>query len=61
MPKDNKAPSITAVVPEPGMPSVSKGTNEPVQAALFAVSGAASPLMDPLPNFNLSFTEAILR
>ena len=31
-----RAPSRIAVVPDPGMPSVSSGTNEPVQAALFA-------------------------
>ena len=29
------------MVPEPGMPSVSSGTKEPVQAALLALSGAA--------------------
>ncbi len=44
------APSMMAVVPEPGMPSVSSGTNEPVQAALLAVSGAARPRMEPEPN-----------
>ena len=43
IPKPNKAPSITAVVPLPGIPSVSKGTKEPEQAALFAVSGADKP------------------
>ena len=45
-----RAPSKIAVVPEPGIPSVSNGTKEPVQAALLAVSGAASPLIEPLPN-----------
>ena len=45
-----KAPSRMAVVPDPGMPSVNNGTNDPVAAALFAASGAAKPLIDPLPN-----------
>ena len=49
-----KAPSITAVVPEPGMPSASIGTIEPVCAALSAVSGAARPRMSPLPKVPLS-------
>ena len=44
------APSKIAVVPEPGMPNVNSGTNDPVQAALLAVSGAARPLIDPFPN-----------
>ena len=50
-PKPNSAPSITAVVPLPGIPRVSMGTNEPEQAALFAVSGADNPFTLPLPNF----------
>lgn len=45
-PKTRNAPSITAVVPEPGIPSDSNGTKAPLVAALFAVSGAVSPLMD---------------
>ena len=44
------APNSTAVVPEPGIPRVSKGTKEPVLEALFAVSGADSPLIEPFPN-----------
>ena len=55
------APSRIAVVPEPGIPRVSRGTKEPVQAALFAVSGAASPLIDPLPNSSCSSPLAMLR
>ena len=43
MPKPNKAPNITAVVPLPGIPKVNNGTNDPEHAALFAVSGAAKP------------------
>ena len=44
-----RAPSMTAVVPEPGTPSVSRGTIAPPLAALFAVSGAATPSMTPVP------------
>ena len=55
------APSRIAVVPDPGMPSVSSGTKDPVQAALLAVSGAASPLTEPLPNSFCSSGEARLR
>src|SRR5882672_8450197 len=40
-------PSITAVVAEPGMPSVSIGTMAPAEAALFADSGPATPSMAP--------------
>jgi len=36
-PKDNKASDMTALVPEPGIPNVSKGTKEPVHAVLFAL------------------------
>ena len=56
-----KAPSKIAVVPDPGIPKVKRGTNDPVQAALFAVSGAASPFIDPLPNSFFSCSGAILR
>ena len=56
-----KAPNRIAVVPEPGIPSVSRGTKEPVQAALLAVSGAAKPLTEPLPNSFCSFSGARLR
>jgi len=49
-----KAPNKIAVVPEPGIPRVNKGTNDPVQAALLALSGAANPLTDTLPNNFLS-------
>ena len=38
-----------AVVPEPGMPKVKSGTQEPVQAALLAASGAANPRALPRP------------
>ena len=49
---------MIAVVAEPGMPRVNKGTNEPVEAALFAVSGAASPLKLPFPNCNFCLADA---
>ena len=39
-------------MPEPGIPRVSRGTKEPVQAALLAVSGAAKPLIEPLADLN---------
>ena len=42
-------PSRMAVVGEPGMPSVSMGSMEPVEAALLAASGATTPLISPLP------------
>jgi hypothetical protein len=46
----DSAPTITAVVPEPGTPSVSIGTKLPSAEALLAASGAATPRMSPLPN-----------
>ena len=45
----SSAPSSTAVVPDPGMPSASMGTMLPICAALSAVSGAATPRMSPSP------------
>ena len=42
-------PKSRAVVGDPGMPSVSIGKSDPVDAALFAVSGDATPSMFPLP------------
>ena len=44
----NKA-SKTAVVPEPGTPKVNIGTSAPPAAALFPASGAATPLISPVP------------
>ena len=49
------APSMTAVVPEPGMPSANIGTIAPVAAALLAASGAATPSITPVPNFSGCF------
>src|SRR5690606_38402514 len=44
------APIMTAVVPEPGTPSVSMGTKEPMADEVAAASGATSPRMSPRPN-----------
>eukprot|EP00581_Thalassiosira_minuscula_P026117 CAMPEP_0184407496 /NCGR_PEP_ID=MMETSP0738-20130409/2491_1 /TAXON_ID=385413 /ORGANISM="Thalassiosira miniscula, Strain CCMP1093" /LENGTH=51 /DNA_ID=CAMNT_0026764685 /DNA_START=61 /DNA_END=213 /DNA_ORIENTATION=+ len=41
-------PNRIAVVGEPGMPRVSIGSMEPVEAELFAASGAATPSGEPL-------------
>ncbi len=38
-----------AVVPLPGMPSVSSGTSAPPVSELFAPSGAATPSITPVP------------
>ena len=46
------APSMIAVVPEPGIPTVNNGTKAPTAAELFAVSGAAKPSMAPFPNLS---------
>ena len=51
-PHSTSAASNTAVVPLPGIPSVSSGTNEPAVSALFAPSGAATPSIAPVPNFS---------
>ncbi len=44
------APSMIAVVPEPGMPSANIGTIAPLAAALLAASGPATPSIAPVPN-----------
>ena len=49
------------MVPLPGIPNVSKGTNDPEHAALLAVSGAAIPFTLPLPNFCFSSSFTKLR
>ncbi len=49
MPWISSAPNISAIVALAGMPSVSSGMNDEVAAALFAVSGAATPSIAPLP------------
>ncbi|MNY53873.1 hypothetical protein D3C86_1896720 [compost metagenome] len=45
-----KAPSISAMVGLPGMPSRSVGMNAVCEAALLADSGPATPSTAPLPN-----------
>jgi len=45
-----KAPSSMAMARFGGTPSASSGTITPAVAALFAVSGAATPSMAPWPN-----------
>ena len=45
-------PSRMAVVGEPGMPRVSMGSMEPVEAALLAHSGATTPSTLPLPKLS---------
>ncbi len=49
MPNMMRAPSMSAVVPEPGMPKANIGTMFPETAALFADSGPATPSMAPWP------------
>ncbi|MNL70960.1 hypothetical protein D3C87_1960380 [compost metagenome] len=50
----DRAPIITAVVPEPGTPRVSIGTSAPQAAPPIAVSGAARPRMSPWPKVPLA-------
>ena len=52
-------PNKIAVVGEPGMPSVIIGSIEPVEAALLAASGAATPDTLPLPKLS-GFLENVL-
>ena len=49
MPRIRKAPIITAMPDEPGMPKNSVGSSEPPSLALLAVSGAITPSTAPLP------------
>ncbi|GAF21565.1 hypothetical protein JCM19047_1250 [Bacillus sp. JCM 19047] len=49
------APSITAVVPDPGIPIVNIGMSDPTAAELLADSGATSPSTAPLPNSSFRF------
>ena len=46
------APSNIMAGGEPGMPNVSSGTKAPPMQALFAVSAAISPSIEPSPNFS---------
>ncbi len=49
MPWMTIAPSISAMIGSPGMPSVRVGTKAVMAAALFAASGPATPSMAPWP------------
>src|SRR5690349_20478519 len=49
---------MMAVVPEPGIPSASKGTMLPPALALLAASGPATPSIAPFPNSD-GFFEAL--
>ena len=48
-------PNRIAVVGDPGIPSVIIGSIDPVDAALLAASGAATPATLPLPKLSGSF------
>ncbi len=48
-------PRRIAVVGEPGMPSVSIGKRAPVEAELFADSGATTPAISPFPKLSEFF------
>jgi hypothetical protein len=49
MPYMTKAARMIAVELDPGTPSVKSGTMAPVEAALLADSGPATPSIAPLP------------
>ena len=48
----NSAPSITAVITSPGMPSAMSMMSAPPSVALFEDSGATMPSAMPVPNFS---------
>ena len=52
-------PSRIAVVGDPGMPRVIIGSIEPVEAALFAASGAATPAIFPFPKLSGSLEKVL--
>ena len=55
MPWMMSAPSISAMVPLAGIPSVSIGMNLHCASALFAASGPATPSIAPWPKRDGSF------
>ena len=59
-PHSTSAESMIAVVPPPGMPSVSSGTSAPPESALLAPSGAATPSGAPCPNFSGMLRDRLL-
>ena len=54
-------PSNIAVVGDPGIPNVIIGNIDPVDAALLAASGAATPEMLPLPKLSGSFEKVLAK
>ena len=52
-------PSSTAAEFEPGMPKLRSGISAVLATVLLAVSGAATPSSDPLPNFSGSFDQRL--
>ena len=56
---NNHPSSKIAVVGDPGMPNVIIGNIDPVDAALFAASGAATPEILPLPKLSGSFEKVL--
>ncbi|MNI51869.1 hypothetical protein D3C73_1066140 [compost metagenome] len=52
---------MTAVVPDPGTPSVNIGTNDPMADAVAAASGATRPRMSPLPNLAFGSLASMMR
>ena len=55
------APRITAAVGDPGIPSVTSGSNDPTSALDEAASGATTPSSVPLPNLDGSFENCLAR
>ena len=43
------------MLPEPGIPKIKVGINAPPSFALLADSGAITPRISPLPNWEVSF------
>ena len=52
MPWIISAPMKSAMIALVGMPSESKGINDPAVAELLAASGPATPSITPVPNFS---------
>ncbi|SIG57181.1 Uncharacterised protein [Mycobacteroides abscessus subsp. abscessus] len=50
-----KTKRSSAVVADPGMPRLKRGTIAPPTPALFAASGPATPSIAPLPNSSFRF------
>ena len=50
-----KPPRSKTLFPEPGIPNSNVGIKAPPSLALFADSGAITPLISPFPMFEVSF------